>query len=474
MKPSLLKALDRVFNPRSIAVFGDSAKYGFVWLNSLKQFKGKRYAIQLNKDGAPAIRALGAEFYTSILDVPEPVDYAIVAVPRKAVPQVLSECMEKQVGGVAIFAAGFAELDEEGAALQKSIADMAGRSNTLVLGPNCMGIYRPDLGLRFDPSQPVGRAGEVGFISQSGFHTATMTVTAAQHGLETNKAVSIGNGALVEAADFLEYFSMDPGITMISAYIEGVRDGVRFLKAAREAAWRKPLLIWKGGRTPSGQRAAASHTGALATNQAIWNTAIRQAGAVQVESMDEIIDTMRMFQQVKPPKGNRLGLLASAGGQSVVIDDAFAEQGLEVPMLSEASYRQMGAFFDPIGGSYQNPIDLSRNFYSVDVLEHVLRILIQDDHIDAIALELSLHLLERRKLEGKRLRDQVLDLVACFRKECPKPFFTIITSAYLEREALDLRDELTKRGVATFPSFQRAAKAYRLAWDYYHNRNGGA
>ncbi|MBI2867658.1 MAG: CoA-binding protein, partial [Chloroflexi bacterium] len=461
------KALDRVFNPRAIAVFGDSSKYGFIWLNSLRQFKGKVYCIQLNEAEAPAIRALGGEHYKSIRDVPEPVDYVVVSVPKKAAAQVLSECIEKKAGGVSYYTAGFAESDEEGAKLQKDLADMASRSSTLLLGPNCLGIYRGELGVRFDPNQPIGDVGDLAFMAQSGGFTSMVTTIGAQHGLKFNKAVSFGNGAMLEATDYLEYFAQDPAIKLIGAYIEGVRDGHRFFQALKDATSRKPVVIWKGGRTPTGARAAASHTGALASDQAIWNTVLRQAGAVRVDHMDEMLDVMKMLRHVRPLVGPRMALIATAGGQSVMMDDAFSEQGLQVPMLTEASYQELGSFVDTVGGSYRNPLDVSRTWrFNMDPLRRILRILEHDDNVDAVVIEVSCLTLARRKMEGRNYRDQYLDLLVEFQPTCKKPFFVILTSAHLEQEGLGLRDDLTKRGIPSFPTFHRAARAYRLALDY--------
>ena len=175
--------------------------------------------------------------------------------------------------------------------------------------------------------------------------------------MKCSKTVSFGNAVVLDSPDYIEYLANDAETEVIAMYIEGVKDGRRFFRTVKEAATQKPVVVWKGGMTQAGSRAVYSHTASLATAPAIWNAAMRQASVVQTESLDETIDAVNALSYCKPTTGRRMGLIAMTGGQSVVITDAFEREGLEVPLLTAASYEKLSAFFNIIGGSYRNPLD---------------------------------------------------------------------------------------------------------------------
>jgi len=175
-------AFDRIFNPKSVSVIGDKAKLGFHWLKSMSTFKGPVYSVQVDEREIPAIKALGVPNYTSLLDVPEPVDFVVVSVPRKVAPQILDDCIAKKVGGAAFFTSGFAETaTEEGITLQRILATKALEANVMLVGPNCMGLFVPKVGLRCDPHQYAGEGGNVAFVGQSGTHTISFSLMGAVH-----------------------------------------------------------------------------------------------------------------------------------------------------------------------------------------------------------------------------------------------------------------------------------------------------
>jgi acyl-CoA synthetase (NDP forming) len=273
-------ALARAFHPRVVAVVGDKKGNDFLWLRALRQFEGRLYSVQIDPAEIAAIEALGVVNVPSLHDIPEPVDYVVVAVPRPVVPRVLADCVRKQVGAVTLFTAGFSEVgDAEGRRLEAEVAAIAERAGLLVIGPNCMGITNPSIGLCNFPGQPAGTAagGQVAFLGQSGTHTISLCVRGPAEGLGIGKAVSFGNGVVADAADFLDYFRSDPETRVIGAYIEGVRDGRRFYEVLRQTTQTKPVLLWKGGLTAAGERAIFSHTAALATPAAVWRGMVRQA-----------------------------------------------------------------------------------------------------------------------------------------------------------------------------------------------------
>jgi len=463
-----VKQLDRVFNPRSVAVVGDKQANDYMWLKSLSTFNGKVYSVQVDPAEIPGIEGLGIENYYSLLDIPQPVDYVIVAVPAAVAPKIVSDCINKGVGGATLFTSGFAETNtEEGVRLQRDIANMAREADFNLIGPNCMGIFNPRIGLRHDAGQYSGEGGPVGFIAQSGTHAILFSLVGEPHGIKVSKAVSYGNGAVLDSTDYLEYLADDEETRIIGMYVEGVKDGRRFFQCLKETAKRKPVLIWKGGQSEEGARAAASHTGSLASTPALWENVIRQCGAIKVDNLDEMIDAVKALLYLKPPAGNRVGLVADSGGQSVVITDAFTHEGLEVPLLSDRSYQEFASFFNVIGGSYLNPLDISWNMLAAEDLVKILNIVSGDENIDSAVFELSVPFLSQIWEYYPSYYDGLLKALSDFRTRSTKCFLIVLTVGQKEAEALRIRRELIEMGLPSFPTFERAAKALKNVAGYY-------
>jgi acyl-CoA synthetase (NDP forming) len=457
--------LDRAFNPNCLVVVGGGPRS--LWLHDRSRFKGKLYSVQVNPETARTIEASGIKNYTSLLDVPEPVDLVIVSVPRKAALEVLEDCIRKDVAAAHFFTAGFSETDtEEGEELERLIAERAKQANLHLIGPNCMGIYNPEISLGQIVWEYDGFASPLVFISQSGTHTTTFGQQAHLQAIDIKKAVSFGNGTVLDSPDYLEYFGQDPEIEVIGMYLEGVRDGGRFLKVLKDVSARKPVVIWKGGRTEAGERAIASHTGSLAVSQEIWDVAVRQCGAVNVPSMEELIDTLKALIYLPPVKGNRVGIAGGSGGQSVAIADAFAEAGLKVPLLSQESYDELATFLTLIGGGYRNPIDTGSQ--SRQKIKQIMDIFNRDANIDSMVL-----------LTGARWgmteTPQVdIDSMGDIRDMSSKPVMAVVSFSTPEemQGARDATVKFQKRGVPAFPSIERGARALKNALDYYQHREG--
>jgi acyl-CoA synthetase (NDP forming) len=476
--------LRRVFKPRSVAVVGDKQALGYLWLRNMRTFQGPLYSVQIDPKEIPGIEALGVANYHSLLDVPGEIDYVVCAVPRAVAPRIVADCVKKAVGGVTLFTSGFAETgEEEGIRLQEEIARLARENGLVLVGPNCMGVYNPALGVRQSAEQPAGESGPVGFISQSGTHAINFSLLGAAHGVRISKSVSMGNGAVVDVSDYLEFLADDEDTRIVALYLEGVSDGRRFLRVLRETAERKPVVIWKGGQTEAGQRGAASHTAALATVSAVWQALVRQTGVVSTDSLDETVDAVQAFLYLKPPAGggsasgrstaHRVGLMAMTGGQSVVIADAFAREGLEVPLLTAFSYEKLASFFNIIGGSYRNPLDIGGTIGwggSIGNLVRMLHILKEDERIDAVALEMGSGFIARRWQADPKVLEEALDALAAYQERSPKPFLTIMHPGHLEGIVAELRKRVTARGIACFATFERAARALRSFLEYHRFR----
>jgi len=464
----IVEKLDRAFNPRSVAVIGDKREMDYMWLRSLTNFQGRVYSVQIDEQELPGIEALGVKNYYSLLDIPEPIDYAIVAVPRAVAPKIVHDCIEKKVGAAMLFTSGFAETNtEEGIRLQNIIAEMVREADFNLIGPNCMGIFNPKIGLRHAVDQYYGDGGPVGFISQSGTHATFFSLVGALNGVKVSKSVSYGNAVVLDSADYLEYLAEDEDTKIIGMYIEGVKKGRQFFTSLREAAKRKPVVIWKGGMTDEGTRATASHTASLAESPLIWDAMIKQCGAIRVDSLDEMIDTVKALLYLKPTTGVGVGLAAVSGGQSVVITDAFAKEGLEVPLLSEKSYQEFATFFSIIGSSYRNPLDISSNFRSMDNIMRCIDILNEDENVDSVVLELAISFMARIFRYTPVFFDSLVEVLAQYKERSNKPFVIILSSGPAERQALEARAKLVEKGIPSFPDFERGARALKKVVEYY-------
>jgi len=466
--------LKRAFNPRAVAVIGDKRMGGYMWLRAMAHLKGKLYSVQIDANEIPGIEALGVENRKSLAEITEPIDYAVSAVPRQIAPRILKDCVANRVGSIGFFTSGFSETAEElGVRLEAELRDLALNSEIALVGPNCMGLYSPGAGLCNYPEEKVGAAGNVCFISQSGTHTINFCLQAPTHGIEVNKAASIGNVLVLEAADYIEVMSEDPATKVIGMYIEGVRDGRRFFDSVRRAAEKNPVVIWKGGITEAGARATFSHTGSMATAETTWRAMVRQSGAVEVGNLDAMLDAVELFARGKNPGGRAMGLLAMTGGQSVVITDTFAAEGLEIPALSESSYTELKSFFNVIGGSYRNPLDAGGTIGSAvhhGNLDRILEILERDPLIDAIVLEVGTGFRAARWAAHEDEITGLLDRLKGFAERSTKPFAIVMHPAHFEAIVARGKQLARSRGLVVFDSFERAAAAFRTVAEYFENR----
>jgi acyl-CoA synthetase (NDP forming) len=271
--------------------------------------------------------------------------------------------------------------------------------------------------------------------------------------------VSYGNAVILDSPDYLEYLRDDPQTRIIGMYIEGVRDGRRLFHLLQELTPRKPVVIWKGGQTEPGTRATASHTGSLAESMVIWRAVMRQTGVIEADSLEEMIDIIKALLYVQPTRQDRVALISMTGGQSVVTTDAFAKAGLQVPTLTEPSYERLERFFNVVGGSYRNPIDMGSNWEAGAQTSEILEILDADPQVDIIAFELSLNLLFRRMEANPSFRAFLIDMLIAHRRRTRKPFLAIVTPSYVPEAEEELKRLLLDEGIPSFPTFQRAARA---------------
>jgi acyl-CoA synthetase (NDP forming) len=465
-----ISRMHRALNPRVVAVVGDKKVTGYTWLRNMKPFTGKVYSVQIDPNEIPGIEEMGVENFPSLTAIPDEVDYVVCAVPRQVAPRVLADAAAKQVGGVGMFTSGFAETGEDlGMQLQAEVHRIAREHDMILLGPNCMGLYNARLGVRFNNDQPAGEGGRVGFISQSGTHAINVSLIAAVNGVSLNKAVSIGNAIVLDVPDYLDYFAQDGETDVIGMYVEGVKDGPRFVRSLRAAAEQKPVLIWKGGQTDDGARATRSHTASLSSRIAVWDALIRQVNAIRVDSIEDVVDTLKVLRHAKPGAGRRLALMAMTGGPSVVMTDAFGKAGFSVPQMSESSYAELATFFNVIGGSYQNPFDMAGTIGGAqgDNLDRLFDIIERDEHIDAVVMDVAALFMARQFLQNPERLEEFIGRLLRHRDRSAKPFITVLNPMHMEAEVLPIKQALQDRDIPVLPTFERAAAALNRVTTYH-------
>ncbi|HYM15452.1 MAG TPA: CoA-binding protein [Dehalococcoidia bacterium] len=466
-------SLDFMFHPRSVAVVGASTQEGpgsFVSAIQEIGFRGDLYPVN-----PKAQEIAGLRCYPRLTEIPGDVDHVISSVPLRFVEQLVEECVAKRVKVLHFFTAGFSETgDAEAAELERRVLARATAAGIRVIGPNCMGLYVPAAGLSFMPFLPL-EPGPIALLSQSGANAGEFCRTGGVRGLRYSKVVSYGNGSDVRESELLEYAAEDPDSTVIACYIEGIRDGAHFMRALRRAAAVKPVVILKGGRTDAGSRAATSHTGSLAGSLQIFDAAARQAGAVRVERMDELVDMSVAFRFLSGLRGPRAGIVGGGGGYSVLASDEVGAAGLEMPMLPVEIQQKLHDFTPTAGTSVRNPVDTSVG-WGPDGLKPMLdtiRIVAEATNVDYILYHTSWgwgprsgpDIVEHARLQGEKLGE--------LRGEIGKPIVCVArtpTTAQGMEATLEFQEVCARSGLATFPSVQAAALSLRRLLDWQAGR----
>jgi len=468
-----------LLRPRSIAVVGASANPdspGHDYLRSLLEFgfAGKVYPVHPREK-----ELLGLAVYPDLRSVPGEVDYVISCIPSEGVLDLLDQCAEKRVRLAQLFTGRFSETGQaEGAELERALLAKARAAGVRLIGPNCMGLHDPGWGISFRTDLP-RRTGPAAFISQSGNNTTEVLLHSDVRGVGYRSAISYGNALDVDEADLLAYLGEEPDVGVIGAYIEGARDGRRFLSALRSAAERKPVVIFKGGRTAPGARSAVSHTAALAGSALVWRGALRQAGAVQVNTQEELIDLLVAFSLLPRPfplsprerglggdvPGRRVGAVGGGGGRAVQCADACVEHGLSVPPLAESIRERLRERAPLIAGWVGNPVDQSilAGAGSGASGAAILEMMVDSPDYDLLIANVGEDWALGRPDAAGRLA-HLTGRFAEIGKRSPKPIAYVIGPADAPdeprwRAVEGARGQLVGAGLATFPTVERAAWA---------------
>lgn len=463
--------LDSIFRPSSVAVVGASAnpeKTGHTILKNILDggFSGRVYPV--NPSGG---EILGLQAYPSLSCVPDRVDLAVIVVPAKAVPGVMKQAGEKGVGGAVIISGGFREVGNDG--LEREVVEAARSFGIRVIGPNCQGVNYTASGLC--ASWPlITRRGGMAVISQSGTVGAALGEWAEDEGIGISAFVSLGNKADVNEIDLIDYFSHDPNTKVISLYIEGTRDGRRFMDVCRDALTRKPVVVLRPGRTEKGRKAAQSHTKSIAGSHMVFEAACRQVGVIRAATVEDLYDFSKalMFAgrrlaagggRATPWSGDggarrsyKLAILTSSGGSGIIATDVAQGCGVEVPDLEPTTVERLRSALPP-HCVVRNPLDLTGDTpaerYETAVMEIASA---EGEDFDAFLLVFG-DPIPRASEVVARLKGTLQDM-ASRRVRGPAPD---IVACYIGGGAVG-KDETTRMqaaGVAVFPTPERAVRA---------------
>jgi acyl-CoA synthetase (NDP forming) len=475
--------LDRMFSPRGLAVFGGVTKPGAFANMILTSLVAYGYPGTLYPISPAGGTVLGLTVRRSLDEVDGPVDLASISVPAEAVPGVLEDCLKHGVAGAEVHTSGFAETGEPGGVeRQRKMEAIAGQGLPIV-GPNCFGLHCPAGGITLLPGFDFSREpGSIALISQSGGIANDFGHEAIAAGLGISKVISYGNGCDLEATELLEYLAEDRDTRLIAAYLEGVRDGRRFIETVRAVSARKPVVIWKGGLTPLGARATLSHTGSLGGEEQIWQGALAQAGAIQVTGLDEMVDTLVALSYLKR-RGRRIALAGGGGAIGVFSSDLAHRWGLDIPVFGDETQRRLAAYFPTPGNSVVNPLDTGTPAFPLEGLGGMIREITTREPVDVLLLIMLLHPLEVvpaafMKTAGLTVDESpaepyltgLLNILTEIRNTTDKDIAVVLENKTYRLE--DVGVELVRRriaaryqrqGLAVYPSAERALRGIRNA-----------
>jgi len=456
MEKSIVEQLRPIFDPKSVAVIGasiDTSKFGgrAFFLPIQTGYRGAIYPVnpQHSEIG-------GTKAYPSILDIPDEVELAIIAVVAPLVPKAIEECVKKGVKGVIMISAGFGEIGAEGKKLQDEVVRIAHSAGIRIVGPNSNGIWssRSRINLLFNETP---RPGPISFVSQSGTMGHYLFQLADSKGYGFSKFVSSGNQASLDVSDYLEYLAQDEDTKVIVLYLEGVQQGRRFFRVAREVAKRKPIVAYKGGRSRAGSRATLSHTASLSGSDEVFNAACKQAGVIRCYEVFHPFVLAEALASQPLPKGKRVAVLGS-GGQCVAIADACASLGLELPELDDDAKRKLMEILPPHSPVPTNPVDTVASGIRMTI-PRLTEVLAKLDYIDGIITQGLWAGLYNTPSRIKQLVSEA-EIVTSIPQKYGKP--VVCTQVAMRLPSGDLGVELYRQ--AGIPSYSTPEESARAMW----------
>jgi len=448
-----------VMESRNVAVIGasqDPEKPGALLLKVLRDTGFQGQVAGVNPRGG---EVHGTPLYPSLDEIPFSVDLAVLIIPPKAVPPSLKECATKGVKGVVISSEGFAETGEEGRRYQEQVRTILRSTGMRGFGPNTMGIVNTATGLTtgYFGNKHMLRPGSIGFVSQSGiFLGALMRYLTSFEPFRISKVLGLGNKVDVDESDALGYLIEDEQTRVVGMYLEDIRDGRRFLEVARKGVLQKPILLLKGGRTPAGSRASASHTASLAVDDAVLDGALRQAGVLRMADMDELVNTIMGFQCMPLPEGECLGFVTFSGAQAIMSMDAATDEGLQMARFSEKAQQKIARVIS-MPNKAQNPVDVFPDMMAhgfEKTAKQILHALLEDDGVHGIIfISFAIY--------GP---DPYRPLVEVIRNRLTKPIFFALLGD--KKKVAACREFMEQNGIPFYIFPEMAVRVFAHMWRY--------
>ena len=461
--------LDPFSHPESVAVVGASENvksFGSLYLLAQIQFgyTGRLYPV--NQNGRPI---LGLTTYRNVGDIPEKVDLAVISVPSRFVSTVLKDCIKKGIHSAIVLSSGFSESSEEGRLLEAELTQIA-KAGIRIIGPNCFGMYCPSGKVTIIPGgQYPKNIGSTAFLSQSGQFSEMVIGRLIGEGVRFSKVISYGNACDINEADLLEYLAKDEETKIIQLYIEGVKDGRRFLEVARKYSNTKPILIWKVGLTSSGRIAASSHTGSLVGSSDVWNAFFLQSRVIKISNLDDLIDACVAFNCYPEGCGSNVALVSGGGGGTVVGADAADFAGITLPVFSLETQNKISALLPAVGISVKNPVDIGPPTQPLELLTRVLEAVASSDQIDVIIIRRIFFSVKMGKIitgshpVSDADEQQLMDIPIVIKDKYRKPVIIVLTeentsldTLEVEAERRRLRDYYMAHGIPVYLNESRA------------------
>jgi acetyltransferase len=444
--------LESLLYPNSIAIIGASRTEGKVGYELVANLLNSNYEGKVVPINPSAGEILGLKAYPSLSDYGEKIDLSVIAVPAKFVKQTVEDSIDAGARAIAIITAGFKEIGEEGATLEREIADLCKKHNTRLLGPNCLGLINAHNNMNASFAKQMPQKGNISVMSQSGaLCTAILDMAAGRH-LGLAQLVSIGNKADLSETDFLEAFAKDEKTRVIVAYLESIGSGNEFMKAAEEASSQKPVVAFKSGTTQAGVKAASSHTGSLAGADIAYGAAFKRSGVIRAENFDEIFDYATAFAMQPLPKGPNVAIITNAGGPGIMAADAVEDAGMQVTTLGKGVATALRKKL-PAAASVANPIDVLGD---ADPERYVMALNAaqDDDSVDAIVVILTPQAMTNAA-------ETATEIAKACRLEKP-----VLASFMGGSDVMPGREELVAAGLPDYLSPERAVGALKAMYDY--------
>ncbi len=447
--------LEMFTNPRGVAVIGASptpGKLGHAVLQNIIQYgyKGQVYPIN-----PKASEILGLKSYPSVVDVPGPVDLAVVLIPAQAVPGVIEACGQKGVTGAVIISAGFREVGREGRQLEKELIEVARRNGVRLIGPNVLGIIDTTIGLNASFAAGMPRKGQIAFMSQSGALCTSILDIALGQGIGFSRFYSIGNKADLNEIDFLRAWAEDPETKVIAAYLEGITNGSEFVQVARKVTRMKPVVSIKSGTTSAGSRAASSHTGTLAGSEKAYDAAYKQAGVVRAGSVQDLFDYAQAFARQPLPENDAVAVVTNAGGPGIMASDAIERSGMRLASLTPEIQQKLRAAL-PAAASVVNPLDVLGDA-PADRYALAIEAALSDPNVGVVLVVLTpqtaTQIPETARVLGELAR------------KYKKPTFAAFMGDQAIRPSLEI---LAEYSVPNYQVPERAVAAITAMWHHHH------